>query len=87
MNANYTEEKLLFDILQELKEINQKLTRQEIAEPEPARPIAKATEVTEVKREEPAKPKFYRRCKKCGAEFDNYGYFMRHMKEHRKDGV
>ena len=73
-----TEEKLLFDILQELKEINQKLTS---ATPEPARPIAKATE------EKAEKKKFYRKCKKCGEEFDNYGLFMRHMKEHKKEGA
>ena len=70
-----TEEKLLFDILQELKQINEKLTP---AEPEPARPIAKATE------EKAVKARFYRKCKKCGAEFDNYGLFMRHMKEHKQ---
>lgn len=77
MNANYTEEKLLYDILVELKEINRKLAKQEpeITEPAPD------------PQEEPAKPKFYRKCKKCGAEFDNYGYFMLHMKEHRKDGA
>jgi hypothetical protein len=78
-SLNFNEEKLLFDILQELKEINQKLTP--TAQPEPARPIAKATEG------KPEKPKFYRKCKKCGREFDNYGLFMRHMKDHKKEGA
>jgi len=72
-----TEEKLLFDILQELREINQKPTP--AAKPEPARPIAKATEG------KAEKPKFYRKCKKCGEEFFNYGLYMGHMKAHKKE--
>lgn len=71
-----TEEKLLFDILQELKEITRKLP--DTAHPEPARPIAKATE---------GKAKGIT-CKKCGKQFDNRGNFFQHMKEHKKkEGV
>ena len=72
-----TEEKLLFDILHELKEINQKLTAP--AKPEPARPIAKATK-------EKAKTKGTVTRKQCGKQFDNRGKFFQHMKkEHKKE--
>ena len=75
-----TEEKLLFDILQELKEINQKLTAPAI--PEPVCPTREGIEDTVEKK------KFYRKCRKCGDEFDNYGNFMGHMKEHKqKEGA
>jgi hypothetical protein len=69
-----TEEKLLFDILQELKEINRKLP-----EPEPLRPIAKATEEREIQ------------CKYCGGSHDNKGQFLacarKHKKHKKKEGA
>jgi len=67
-----TESKLLYNIWQELVRLNE-------AKPEPARPIAKATEG------KAEKPKFYRKCKKCGEEFFNYGLYMGHMKAHKKE--
>jgi hypothetical protein len=64
--------RLLYNIWQELKRLNK---------PQPARPMRKAAKGKAVK------AKFYRKCKKCGTEFDNYGFFMKHMKEHKEEGV
>ncbi len=70
-DINGTTNRLLYNIWQELK-------RQSEVKPEPTRLVAKAT------KEKAVKKKFYRKCKKCEDEFDNYGLFMRHMKEHKK---
>ncbi len=67
-------DKLLYEILQELKKLSK-------LKPQPARPMRKAAKGKAVK------AKFYRKCKKCGTEFDNYGFFMKHMKEHKEEGV
>ena len=67
-----TDNKLLYNIWQELKRLGE-------PKPEPARPGSKAT------KGKAEKPKFYRKCKKCGEEFDNYGRYMGHMKAHKKE--
>jgi SHS2 domain-containing protein len=62
-----TESKLLYNIWQELKRMNE-------AKPEPARPVAKATE---------GKAKVSIACKVCGEKFDNRGKFLSHSRKHK----
>jgi len=80
--ANFSDtEKLLYLILQEFKSLNESLTKSE-PKPEPMLPVRNVTEV---------KPKSSLNediitCKKCGEKFDNRGLFLRHMKQHKREG-
>jgi len=66
-----TEEKLLFDILQELKQINQKLTKEQ-PQAETVRPVAKGVEFV---------------CKACNTKHENRGKLMACYKKHKKEGA
>lgn len=65
-----TTNRLLYNILQELKRLNEPA-------PEPTRLVAKATK-------EKANGTVVT-CKKCGKQFENRGKFFQHMKGHKKE--